>query len=106
LSFLGLGDPGAVSWGQLLVSAEGGAFTSRLWAWVLAPGFAIFVAVIGFMRIGSAMEEIYNPRLRSARALNRPSARATAAGGAAVEAALASMRELTPEEVEEALTLM
>jgi ABC-type dipeptide/oligopeptide/nickel transport system permease subunit len=63
LSFLGLGDPGAVSWGQLLVKAEEGAFTSRLWAWVLAPGAAIFIAVTGFTRIAYALEELFNPRL-------------------------------------------
>jgi peptide/nickel transport system permease protein len=63
LSFLGLGDPGAVSWGQLLVKAEGGAFTSRLWAWVLAPGAAIFIAVIGFTQIAYALEELFNPKV-------------------------------------------
>ncbi|MDR2202396.1 MAG: ABC transporter permease [Clostridiales bacterium] len=63
MSFLGLGDPGAVSWGQILVRAEKDAFTSRHWAWVLAPGLAIFFTVIGFMQLGYALEDIFNPRM-------------------------------------------
>lgn len=70
LSFLGLGDPTAVSWGQLLVKAEQNAFTSGLWAWVLAPGFAIFIAVLGFMQIGYALEEIFNPKMRKLSDIN------------------------------------
>lgn len=64
LSFIGLGDPSVMSWGKILVAAQESAFTSGLWAWVLAPGAAIFVTVYGFMQIGSALEEILNPRMQ------------------------------------------
>jgi ABC-type dipeptide/oligopeptide/nickel transport system permease subunit len=90
LSFLGLGDPNAVSWGQLLVKAEGSAFTSRLWAWVLAPGAAIFVAVTGFMQIGAALEEIFNPKLSKMRGAVKSY---KSAGADEIERAFARMEE-------------
>ncbi|MCI8388720.1 MAG: ABC transporter permease [Clostridiales bacterium] len=63
LSFIGLGDPNSMSWGKILVRAQESAFTSGLWAWVLAPGVAIFITVTGFMQIGYAIEDICNPRM-------------------------------------------
>jgi ABC-type dipeptide/oligopeptide/nickel transport system permease subunit len=64
LSFIGLGDPSVMSWGKILVAAEQSAFTSGLWAWVIAPGVAIFITVFGFMQIGYALEEILNPKMK------------------------------------------
>lgn len=64
LSFIGLGDPSVMSWGKILVAAQENAFTSGLWAWVLAPGVAIFITVFGFMQIGYALEEILNPKMK------------------------------------------
>lgn len=64
LSFIGLGDPSVISWGKILVAAQDSAFTSGLWAWVLAPGVAIFITVYGFMQIGYALEEILNPKMK------------------------------------------
>ena len=64
LSFIGLGDPSVVSWGKILVAAQESAFTSGLWAWVIAPGVAIFITVFGFMQIGYALEEILNPKMK------------------------------------------
>lgn len=64
LSFMGLGDPSKISWGKILVKAQESAFTSNLWAWVLAPGVALFIVVTGFMLIGYALEDIFNPRIK------------------------------------------
>lgn len=64
LSFIGLGDPSVMSWGKILVAAQESAFTSGLWAWVIAPGVAIFITVFGFMQIGYALEEIFDPRIK------------------------------------------
>lgn len=64
LSFIGLGDPSVMSWGKILVAAQESAFTSGLWAWVIAPGAAIFITVFGFMQIGYALEEILNPKIK------------------------------------------
>ena len=65
LSFLGLGNPEAVSWGKMLADAQSsGAMLFGHWWSILAPGIGIFLAVFSFMRIGLAMEEILNPRMR------------------------------------------
>ncbi len=66
LSFLGLGDPTAISWGKMLAEAQGGgALLFGCWWWILAPGLGIFIAVFAFMRIGLVMEEILNPRMKA-----------------------------------------
>lgn len=65
LSFLGLGDPTAISWGKMLAEAQsGGALLFGHWWWIIAPGIGIFVSVFAFMRIGLVMEEILNPRMK------------------------------------------
>ena len=65
LSFLGLGDPTAISWGKMLAEAQsGGALLFGHWWWILAPGIGIFLSVFAFMRIGLVMEEILNPRMK------------------------------------------
>jgi ABC-type dipeptide/oligopeptide/nickel transport system permease subunit len=66
LSFLGLGDPTAKSWGSILYYAQvRSAFLSGAWKWwVLPPGLLITSAVIGFAFTGFALEEVLNPRLR------------------------------------------
>ncbi len=70
LSFLGLGDPTAISWGRMLAEAQsGGALLFGHWWWVLAPGIGIFLSVFSFMRIGLVLEEIFNPRMRQSAGL-------------------------------------
>lgn len=66
LSFLGLGDPTAISWGKMLADAQsGGALLFGHWWWIIAPGIGIFISVFSFMRIGLVMEEILNPRMKA-----------------------------------------
>ena len=69
LSFLGLGDPTAKSWGSTLYYAQvRSAFLSGTWKWwVLPPGLLITAAVLGFAFTGFALEETLNPRLRRGR---------------------------------------
>ena len=70
LSFLGLGDPTAISWGRMLADAQsGGALLFGHWWWILAPGIGIFLSVFSFMRIGLVLEEIFNPRMRQSAGL-------------------------------------
>lgn len=72
LSFLGLGDPTAISWGKMLAEAQsGGALLFGHWWWILAPGIGIFLSVFAFMRIGLAMEEIFNPRMKQVSSLHK-----------------------------------
>ena len=61
LSFLGLGDPHAVSWGYLANNAQ--RFLRVAWWMVLFPGAAIALAVLGFNLVGDALNDALNPRL-------------------------------------------
>jgi ABC-type dipeptide/oligopeptide/nickel transport system permease subunit len=62
VSFLGFGDPRAVSWGQsLYFNYE--SLKVAPWA-VLAPGGAIFVTVLGFNLLADGLTDAFNPRLR------------------------------------------
>ncbi|HEV3402582.1 MAG TPA: ABC transporter permease [Acidimicrobiales bacterium] len=69
LAFLGLGDPSGVSWGHMLnrALAQPSIYFSPMWTWwVLPPGIAITLALLGFSFVGVAMEPTFNPRwLRS-----------------------------------------
>ncbi len=65
LSFLGLGDPTALSWGTMLNFAFSRAVTRRGWWFLLPPGFAIVWVSLSVILIGTAIEEIVNPRLKT-----------------------------------------
>ena len=72
LSFLGLGDPTAISWGKMLAEVQsGGALLFGHWWWIAAPGIGIFLAIFSFMRIGMALEEIFNPRMKQSGAAHK-----------------------------------
>lgn len=65
LSFLGLGDPNKISWGIILYYAQvRGAFVKGLWWWVLPPGLLITLTGLGFLLLGSSLEEYFNPRFK------------------------------------------
>jgi len=65
LSFLGLGDPFSISWGQILEQANhAGASTLGAWWWLGAPGVCIVLVVLAFTMIGFALDEIINPKIR------------------------------------------
>ena len=83
-----------MSWGKILVAAQESAFTSGLWAWVLAPGVAIFITVFGFMQIGYALEEIMNPRMKRKKDVKRQGI----APQAAAEAVFAEMTDISEDE--------
>ncbi|MCI0425389.1 MAG: ABC transporter permease [Actinobacteria bacterium] len=64
LSFLGLGDPGAASWGKTLEEAfVNGAMVRNAWWYFLPAGLGILAVVLAFTLIGRTLEEIANPRL-------------------------------------------
>jgi len=69
LTFLGLGDPTAVSWGAILNRAleYQGLYYGSLWVWwVLPAGFAITLAALGFTFVGVGLEPTFNPKWRRA----------------------------------------
>ncbi len=68
LAFLGLGDPSAVSWGQMLDEAfSAGALGREAWWWYLPPGLCVIAVVLAFTLVGRALEEVLDPRLRERR---------------------------------------
>jgi len=68
LSFLGLGDPQAASWGKTLEEAfVNGAIARNAWWYFLPAGLGILFVVLAFTLIGRTLEEIANPRLSRVR---------------------------------------
>ncbi|MDI6896250.1 ABC transporter permease [Methanocella conradii] len=52
LSFLGLGDPLNVSWGEMIHFAfSRGGFANDMWWWYLPPGLMICISVLGFIML-------------------------------------------------------
>jgi peptide/nickel transport system permease protein len=62
LAFLGIGDPGAPSWGQILRIGYENSKTGRHLIW--AGGLAIFVMVLVINVIGEALRDAIDPKLR------------------------------------------
>jgi oligopeptide/dipeptide ABC transporter ATP-binding protein len=66
LSFLGLGDPTKISWGQMLNYAfERGAMSAGAWWALVVPGFGIVWVVLALTLLGQGLEQVFNPRLES-----------------------------------------
>ena len=62
LSFLGLGDPNNVSWGQMLNTAL--FYARSAWWLAVVPGLAIFLTIMSFNILGDGVNDALNPRLR------------------------------------------
>lgn len=63
LSFLGLGDAAAISWGQMLhLSFTRGAMSAGAWWALMPPGFGIVWVVLGCALLGHGLEHAFNPR--------------------------------------------
>jgi ABC-type dipeptide/oligopeptide/nickel transport system permease subunit len=65
LAFLGLGDPSGISWGLMLNRALGqqAIYFSPMWVWwVVPPGLAITVTLLGFTFVGVGLEPTFNRR--------------------------------------------
>lgn len=59
LSFIGLGDPSAISWGQLINNGRQYVFAG--W-WVMTfAGLAIAITVFAFHMIGAGVNKMLNP---------------------------------------------
>ncbi|WP_435298874.1 ABC transporter permease [Timonella sp. A28] len=67
LSFLGLGPDGAITWGTILNQAsQNNAFQREAWWWFVPPGLMIAMFGCGLALINLSIDEIINPKLRSA----------------------------------------
>jgi peptide/nickel transport system permease protein len=63
LAFIGLGDPFAPSWGEILNSAQdSGAPGLGAWWYVAPPAVCVVLVVLAFTLVGNALDEILNPK--------------------------------------------
>lgn len=62
LSFLGLGDPNAISWGTMIGAGRSALRTA--WYVAIVPSFAVVMTVLALNLIGDALNDVFNPRLR------------------------------------------
>ena len=68
LSFVGLGDPFQPSWGQLLEAARAsGAPGLGAWWYFVPPGACIILVVLAFTLVGSALDDLLNPKRQGRR---------------------------------------
>ena len=68
LSFLGLGNQQAASWGKTLEEAfVNGAIARNAWWYYLPAGIGIVLVVLAFTLIGQTLEQIVDPRLKDRR---------------------------------------
>jgi peptide/nickel transport system permease protein len=66
ISFLGMGDPQALSWGRMLYEAFFANAMREAWWWFVAPGICIMLLAMAAFLIGQCYEVIANPKLREA----------------------------------------
>jgi peptide/nickel transport system permease protein len=63
LAFIGLGDPFAPSWGQLLNNAQSfGAMGLGAWWCIAPPAFCVVVVILAFTLVGNALDDVLNPK--------------------------------------------
>ena len=63
LSFLGLGDPNAMSWGFMI--GAGRSFLRDAWWLCTIPGVMILLTVLSINLVGEGLNDALNPRLRT-----------------------------------------
>jgi peptide/nickel transport system permease protein len=64
LSFLGLGAPGMISWGEIIYDVRTEGALREAWWWVFPPGICIMLFVMSVFFIGRSLEKVVNPELR------------------------------------------
>lgn len=65
LSFLGLGNPTQLTWGNMLYLAQNdSALTSGAWWWFIPPGLCLAILGAGLAMLNFGLDEVFNPRLR------------------------------------------
>ncbi len=64
LSYLALGDPKSISWGNMLSTIQTSGHSLIAPWWLLPPGLCITILSMGFYLLGRGVDEIINPRLR------------------------------------------
>jgi peptide/nickel transport system permease protein len=72
LAFIGLESPSSQTWGNMLYFAQNAAaLSSGAWWWFVPPGLCIALVGTALTLINLGLDEVINPRLRSATAVRR-----------------------------------
>lgn len=72
ISFLGLGDPNAPSWGRMIENGfDRSAISYGAWWAIVPPGLAVAIVIMAFNMLGTAAEDALNPRLKVSHLLRR-----------------------------------
>lgn len=61
LSFLGLGDPNVISWGQLIY--HGKAYLPKSWWICTFSGLTVVITVLAFFLIGDGLNKVLSPKM-------------------------------------------
>ena len=68
LAFIGLGDPFAPSWGQLLNAAQAaGAPSLGAWWLIVPPATCVVMVILAFTLVGNALDDVMNPKMAGRR---------------------------------------
>ncbi len=63
LAFIGLGDPFAPSWGELLNAAQAaGAPSLGAWWYIVPPATCVVLVILAFTLVGNALDDVMNPK--------------------------------------------
>jgi oligopeptide/dipeptide ABC transporter ATP-binding protein len=103
LSFLGLGDPSAISWGQMLNFAfSRGAMSSGAWWALVMPGIGIIWVVLGLTLLGQGLEQVLNPKLDTHHLMpGRPNIQREAGTGALPQKTLLEIQNVSISYINE-----
>ncbi len=73
LAFIGLGDPTALTWGNMLnIAYNDEALSFGAWWWFIPPGACIALLGMGLALVNFGLDEVLNPRLRVYRPARKP----------------------------------
>ena len=61
LSFLGLGDPNVISWGQIITAGK--AYLPKCWWICTFPGLMTIFTVLTFFLIGEGINRVLSPKM-------------------------------------------
>lgn len=61
LSFLGLGDPNVISWGQIITAGKG--YLPKAWWISTFPGIMTIITVLTFFLIGEGLNRVLSPKM-------------------------------------------
>lgn len=66
LAFIGISDPSTISWGRMMYHSAKFYYLPVWKWWLVPPGFALSLLIVGFTFLGYSLERVLEPRLKDA----------------------------------------